>query len=161
MSTTLIVIPPEDACVIAHLGGILARRLVNGNDAPPQRRSLLRALFGLQRLPVLIPDLTISISADRFQLEIDAEHCSFASYTEDWHTEFRIQYFAEYSHCIGGFDMLEGDEKIAAARQRLNDFEAAMEEVSELSIEDLSIEGAVDEPPIDDYLEYAQTYDTP
>lgn len=161
MSTSLVVIPPEDACVIARLCQILARRLVHGCDAPARRQSLMRALFGLQRLPTLIPDLNISISAGRCQFLIDSQHCGFVSFTEDWHTEFRIQYFAGSAHCIEGFETLEGEEKIAAAKLRLDDFEAAMYGPDELSVEDHSTPGAADEPPIDDYLEYAQTYDKP
>lgn len=159
MSASLVVIPPEDACVIARLSRIFARRLVHGCDAPARRQALMRTLFGLQRLPILIPDLNISISAGRCQFEINAEHCGFVSYTEDWHTEFRIQYFPGSSHCIQGFKMLDGEEKIAAASLRLDDFAAAMDEANELDIEDYSKPGAVDEPPINDYLEYAQTYD--
>lgn len=161
MSTTLVLIPPEDSCLVARLSRILARRLVHGNDQPVRRQSLLRALFGLQRLPILIPDLALSISAGRCQLQIDAEHVSFVSYTEDWHTEFCIQYFSDSSHCIDGFYTLEGDQKIEAAMYRLDDFELAMDEADEPAIEDLSKAGAVDEPPLDDYLEYARTYDKP
>lgn len=161
MSTTLIRIPPEDACVIARLSRILARRLVYGDDAPAQRQALLRVLFGVQRLPILIPDLNISISAGRCHLQIDSDHCGLVSYTEDWHTEFRIQYFAGSSHCIEGFETLDGEAKITAAMLRLDDFDAAMNEIDELTVEDYSTAGAVDEPPIDDYLEYAQAYDKP
>ena len=161
MSTTLVLIPPEDSCLVARLSRILARRLVHGNDEPSRRQSLLRALYGLQRLPILIPDLVLSISAGRCQLQFDAEHISFVSYTHDWHTEFRIQYFTGFSHCIEGFYTLEGDEKIEAAMYRLDDFESAMDEADEMTIEDLSKAGTVDEPPMDDYLEYAQTYDKP
>jgi hypothetical protein len=161
MSTSLVVIPPEDACVIARLSQVFAKRLVHGSDAPAQRQTLMRALFGLQRLPTLIPDLNISISAGRCQFQIDSEHCGFVSYTEDWHTEFRIQYFPGSSHCIEGFETLDGEEKIAAAKLRLDDLAAAMDEADELSVEDYSTPGAADEPPIDDYLEYAQTYAKP
>lgn len=161
MSTSLVVIPPEDACVIGRLSQILARRLVHGSDAPVQRQTLMRTLFGLQRLPILIPDLNISISAGRCQLRIDSEHCGFVSYTEDWHTEFRVQYFPGSAHCIERFQTLEGEEKIAAAMLRLDDFAEAMDEEGKLSVEDYSTSGVADEPPIDDYLEYAQTYDKP
>lgn len=158
MSTTSIVVPPEDTCVVTRLSQILARRLVYGNDAPAQRRTVLRAIFGLQRLPILIPSLNISISAGRCQLEINPEQCGFVSYTEDWHTEFRIQYFSDSSHCIEGFEILEGDAKIAAAFLRLDNFDAAMDAADELTVEDYSTDGAVDEPPMPDYLEYAQSY---
>jgi hypothetical protein len=161
MSTSLVVIPPEDAYVIARLRQVLARRLVHGSDAPARRQTLMRALFGLQRLPNLIPDLNISISAGWCQFQINSEHCGFVSYTQDWHTEFRIQYFPVSSHCIEGFETLEGEEKIAAAKLRLDDFDAAMDEADELRVEDYSTPGAAEEPPIDDYLKYAQMYDKP
>jgi hypothetical protein len=144
MSTTLVVVPPEDAPVIARLARILAKRLVHGTDTVTQRQALMRALFGLQRLPLLLPDLNLSISAGHCQLQIDSQHCGFVSYTEDWHTEFRIQYFAGSTHCINGFEFLEGEEKIAAATWRLDDFEAALDEVDELSVEDYSKPGAAD-----------------
>lgn len=161
MSTSVVVIPPEDALVIGRLSQVLARRLVNGCDTPARRQTLMRALFGLQRLPTLIPDLNISISAGRCQLQIDSEHCGFVSFTEDGHTEFRIQYFPGSSHCIEWFHTLEGEEKIVAAMLRLDDFAEAMGETGELSVEDYSTPGVADEPPIDGYLEYAQTYDKP
>jgi hypothetical protein len=161
MNATLILVPPEDACVIARLCRILTGRLVHGDDAPPARQALLRALFGLQRLPLLRPDLSISISAGQGQLEINSEHCGFVSYTEDWHTEFRIQYFADFSHCISWFETLEGEEKIEAAMLRLDAFEAAMEGSGPLEIEDYSTPGAVDEAPIDDYADYAYANDEP
>ena len=161
MSMLLVVIPPEDANVIARLSQVFAKRLVHGSDDPARRQTLMRALFGLQRLPILIPDLSISISAGRCQFQINSEHCGFLGYMEDWHTEFRIQYFPGSSHCIEGFETLEGEEKIAAVKVRLDDFAAAMDEADEMSVEDYSTPGAADEPPIDDYLEYAQTYDKP
>lgn len=161
MSTTLVVVPPDDASVIARLARILAKRLVHGADGSSQRQTLLRALFGLQRLPVLLPDLNLSISAGLCQLQIDSEHCGFVSYTDDGHTEFRIQYFAGSSHCIRGFEFLEGDERIAAATLRLDDFEEALDEADELTVEDYSTPGAADEPPIDDYLAYARAHDEP
>jgi hypothetical protein len=159
MSATLVAIPPEDACIVARLSRILAKRLVHGNDGPEQRQGLMRALLGLQRLPVLTADLVISISAGRCQLEIDPDHFGFVSYTEDWHTEFRIQYFSRSSHCIVGFDTLEGSERLEATNCRLDNFEAAMDEPDGISIEDLSTAGVVDEPPIDDFLDYARSYD--
>ncbi|MDC8787269.1 hypothetical protein [Roseateles koreensis] len=161
MSTTLILIPPEDACVIARLSRALAKRLVQSSDVPARRQTLMRALFGLQRLPILIPDLNISISAGQYQFQIDSEHCGFVSYTEDGHTEFRIQYFAGSSHCIEWFATLVGEVKIGAAMLRLDAFAEAMEEADQLTVADYSTPGAADEPPINDYLEYAQTYDKP
>lgn len=161
MSTSLVFIPPEDACVIARLSQVFAKRLVHGNDTPALRQTLMRALFGVQRLPILIPDLHITISAGQCQFQINSEHCGFVSYTADGHTEFRIQYFPDFSHCIEDFRALEHDEKILTAMARLDEFATAMDEANELSVEDYSTPGAADEPPIDDYLEYAQTYDKP
>lgn len=156
MSARSIIIPPEDYCVIARLGDILTKRLVYGNDEPVRRQTLLRALFGLQRLPTLIAGLNLSISAGQGQLEINSEHCGFVSYTEDWHTEFCIQYFADSSHCLEGFVTLDGEQKIESAMLRLDDFEFAMNEVDEPVMEDYSTAGAVDEPPIYGHRKYAQ-----
>lgn len=154
MSAKLAVLLPEDGVLIARMSRILARRLVHGNDAPAQRQALMRALFGLQRLPNLIAGVNLSISADRFQLQLDYQHCGFVSYTEDWHTEFRLQYFPGSWHCIAGYEHLDGEEKLAATMLRLDDFEVVMEETAELSVEDHSIPGAADGPPINDYLAY-------
>lgn len=121
----------------------------------------MRALFCLQRLPVLLPDLNLSIAAGHCQLQIDSQHCGFVSYTEDWHTEFRIQYFAGSTHCIDGFEFREGEERIAAAMWRLDDLEASLDKADELSVEDYSKPGAADEPPIGDFLECLETFDEP
>lgn len=159
MSTTLVAVPPEDAPIISRLASILARRLVQGNDEPVQRQALLRALFALQRLPVLASDLSVSISAGYCQLAINSEQYGFYSYTDDGHTEFRIEYFTGTSHCICGYDFLEGEEKTAAAHARLDDFASDMETGQSLIIEDNSTAGEIDVPPIDDYLEYVRTDD--
>lgn len=161
MSSTLLVVPPEDARVISCLCRILVKRLIEAADEPLQRQALVRGLFALLRLPLLIPDLNLSISAGRGQLRIDSEHCGFVSYTDDGHTEFRIQYFAGSTHCVEGFSHLHGEDRIAAATLRLDAFGAAMERPNELSIEDHSAPGLADEPPIDNYLTYARTYDVP
>jgi hypothetical protein len=74
------------------------------------------------------------------------------SYTDDWHTEFRIQYFANSNHCIHNYEMLEGEEKRQAAESRLDEFEADMQDPDAMTIEDYSPAGPVDEPPIDGHL---------
>jgi hypothetical protein len=86
------------------------------------------------------------------------ENLSFFSYTDDWHTEFRIQYFANSNHCIHIYEMLEGEEKRQAAESRLDEFEADMQDPDVMSIEDYSTAGLVDEPPIDSHL-YCATLD--
>lgn len=152
MITTSFAIPPEDAWLISRLSRIIARRLANGSDTSDTRRSLLRALFALQRLPVVDAGLSISICAGRHQLEFSRENFGFVSYTDDWHTEFHIQYFANSNHCIHIYNMLEGEEKRHAAESRLDEFEADMEEPDAMTIEDHSTPGSVDEPPIDSHL---------
>lgn len=159
MSSTFVEIPPADAVLIARISRILAWRLVHGSDSPDRRQSLFRALFGLQRLPQIYPNLNLSISGGYCQLVLNSEHAGFVSYTDDGHTEFRIEWFPGSSHCIRGYEHLEGAERIEVATYRIDDFEAAMQEPAGPVIEDCSVTGQVDEPPIDAYLDYARTYD--
>jgi len=158
MIATSFAIPPEDAWLIARLSRVIAKRLAYGSDTSDSRCSLLRALFALQRLPVVDSSLSMSICAGRHQLAFSCENLSFFSYTDDWHTEFRIQYFANSNHCIHIYEMLEGEEKRQAAESRLDEFEADMQEPDVMSIEDYSTAGLVDEPPIDSHL-YCPTLD--
>jgi hypothetical protein len=161
MSASMVDIPPSDAWVIARLSQIFAKRLVAGNDTAAQRQTLMRALFGLQRLPILIRDLHVVISAGRSRFDINSDYCGFVCYTEDWHTEFRIQYFVGSSHCIEMNDLLEGADRIAAATLRLDDFAASMDEMDELFVEDYSTPVTADEPPISHQHKRALTHDIP
>lgn len=161
MSSTFVEIPPGDAILIARISRILAGRLVHCVDSSDRRQSLFRALFGLQRLPELCPTLSVSISCGLCQLVLNSEHAGFASYTDDGHTEFRIEWFPGSSHCIRGYQHLEGAERTEIAMYRIDDFESAMQEPAGPVIEDYSVAGHVDEPPIDDYLDYARAYDEP
>lgn len=95
MSTTKIEIPGEDAWVLARLGKMFSDRLIHGSDDSLTRQSILRFLFGIQRLPILIPDLCVSLSVGRVCVEINSELFGLSSYSEDGHTEFRLQYFRD------------------------------------------------------------------
>lgn len=161
MIATSFAIPPEDAWLVSRLCRIISSRLVYGTDTSDARRGLLRALFGLQRLPAVESELSISICAGRHQFEFSQENFGFISYTDDWHTEFRIQFFASSNHCIHIFEMLEGEARRHAAEFRLDEFEADMQEPDAMSIEDLSTAGPIDEPPIDSHLYGAHTDDEP
>ena len=146
MKTSLLDIPPEDRWFIARLSRILATRLIEVSDPPELRRSLLRTLFGLKRLPELTPGLIVSVSAGQQQLELSTTHLGFASYTTDGHTEFQIEYFEDSSHCLQGYDSLDGSARVEATTFRLLDFEDAMKGADELSVEDLSTTSGVDDP---------------
>lgn len=138
---------PEDRIIVVELARILAKRLVNNCNTVEERRGLLRMLFAFQRLPVLLPGASMSISAGRQQIQIDADHCAFVSYTEDWQTEFRAQCFVGATVCIDGYELLQGREKLEAARYRLSDFAVAMEESDGFSVEDYSNGVGIEEPP--------------
>jgi hypothetical protein len=150
MIATSFAIPPEDAWLIARLSRVIAKRLAYGSDTSDSRCSLLRALFALQRLPVVDSSVSMSICAGRHQLAFSCEN--LFSYTDDWHTEFRIQYFANSNHCIHNYEMLEGEEKRQAAESRLDEFEADMQDPDAMTIEDYSPAGPVDELLIDGHL---------
>jgi hypothetical protein len=161
MSITEVSIPPDDAWVIARLSRLIAARIIVGSHTVEQRRSLLRALFGLQRLPVLFPDLKLCISAGQQLLRLDWNAVEFVRFTEDWHTAFRLQYFESGCQCIDGNTLLDGDARQQAMLFHLDEFEHALEEGEQISIEDLSTPGQIDEPPIDEYLEYCESSKAP
>lgn len=159
MSTIEIKIPGEDAWIIGRIGRMLANRLVFGQDDPTVRQGLIRLLFGLQRLPILAPDLCISLGNGRVYVEMNGENFGIVSFTKDGHTEFRLQYFSGSSHCLYWNDQLIGEEKRVAVMSRLQELESDLSTETCLSIEDHSTGDYVDVPPLDDYMEYALSYE--
>lgn len=149
MTVSKIDIPGEDAWVLGRLGTMLAKRLVHGSDDVVTRQALLRLVFGMQRLPLLIPDLCISLRAGFVSVELNSELFGLMSYTEDGHMEFRLQYFGGSSHCTYWSEFLSGDARRDAIATRLQDIQDVMADNESLSIEDHSVSGYVDEPPLD------------
>lgn len=161
MSITQVHIPPDDAWVVARLSRMLAERLIAGSDAADQRRSLLRAIFGLQRLPVLFPDLQLCITAGYQSLRLDWSSVELTGFTEDGHSCFRLQYDELGSHCFEWSTLLHDEARQQATLATLDEFAAALAAGEEIWIEDLSTAGQVDDPPIDEYLEYCESSKAP
>lgn len=159
MTATKIDIPGEDAWIVARLGAMVSHRIVNGTDDVETRQSLLRLLFGIQRLPNLFPDLRISLGNGHVFVEFNTEFFELSSYTDDGHSAFRLQYFSNGNHCIYWFDILTGDEKRQRTEMLLDELETALKEDECLMIEDHSYAGQIDEPPLDDYMEYSLSYE--
>lgn len=158
-STTKIEIPGEDAWVLSRISKMISRRLAFGSDSPSQRQSLLRLLYGVQRLPVLVSDLCVSLSAGHVLFAINSEMFELISFTDDGHTAFRLQYFSAGNHCIRWHDFLAGDAKRDAIEMYLRELEEDFDESVSLSMEDYSKAGYVDEPPLESYMEYALSYE--
>jgi hypothetical protein len=141
-------IPAQDMVLIARLAAVISNRLANRADPPETRRTLLRLLFCLQRCPRFIPGLNISLSIDRYQLLVNDQQIGFFWFTEDGHTMLHLQYFQDHSHCLYGYEFLDGEERIEAAILRIDEFESHMEVADNISIEDYSVDRGVDDPPI-------------
>jgi hypothetical protein len=159
MSPIQIKIPGEDAWIIERLGRLLTWRLVHGQDSSNVRQSLIRFLFGLQRLPMLIPDLRLSLEIGQIYVEINSELFGLESFTNDGHTGFRLQYFEGSNHCLYWNEFLVGADKRNAVETRLQELESDIAEGICLSIEDYSTGEYVDAPSLDDYMEYALSYE--
>lgn len=145
-------VPLEDAWIISRLGFILAQRLVNTQDTTGARRGLMRALFGLQRLPSCTSGLKVSIDIGLVQVELNPDYVGLLSSTDDGHTVFRLQYFIGSHHCIYGYNQLQGDVRRSAIELRLDDFEYSLSTDLQLFVEDYSDGNEVDAPPLSNQL---------
>lgn len=141
-------IPPSDAWIVQRLATLVSRRLENGHDSATFRRGLLRLLFALQRLPLVLSGTVLALSKDRIQIEINEEIVGVNGYTDDGHTEFRLSYFATSHDCFYWGGQLHGDARREAIQWRLQLLEEGLDEPSDLFIEDLSSNDAVDTPPM-------------
>lgn len=141
-------IPSGDAWFVARLGEILGNRLLRGNDDFETRRVFLRLMFGLQRLPAVNPDLVVTVHAGLVAIELSEEVFGLESFTDDGHTEFRLQYFSGSNHCIHGYDFLTGEKRRGEAEIRIREFEQALEAGERLIVQDFSKSGSVDEFPL-------------
>ena len=147
MSNIKIDIPAEDSWIIEWLAKMLTRRLVRGQDDAQVRQSLIRLLFGLQRMPVVLPNLSLSVGNGHVHAKLDSESFDLASFTDDGHTEFRLQYFSESSHCLQWSEHLTGEERRLAIEFCLEELDSSMED-DDLLIEDYSTGEYVDITPM-------------
>ena len=152
MSNIRINIPAEDYWIIQLLAKMLTRRLVSGQDDAQVRQSLMRLLFGLQRMPVVLPNLNLLVGNGHVHVKLDSESFDFASFTDDGHTEFRLQYFSESSHCLRWSEHLTGEERRLAIEDRLEELDSSMAEDDDLSIEDYSTGEYVDIAPMEVFM---------
>lgn len=130
-------IPQEDAWIIQRISNLVAERIALADHHASARRSLMRLLFGLQRLPYKTSGLSISIGHGAY-IELNDECFGVTVFTEDHHTQFRLQYFDTSHHCLEWHDNLVGDEKRRMTQFRLDDLRDAFSEETVLYIEDYS-----------------------
>lgn len=159
MSAIKIDIPSDDIWLLQRLVAMASSRLVNATDDASTRSSLLRLLFGLQRLPALSPGLCVSLGNGLVYVTLNSERFELASYTDDGHTEFCLQYFSGSNHCLQWNDFLIGDDKRNAIELRINSLEETFTQDERLSVEDYSKSGYVDEPPLGQYRENSLSYE--
>ena len=152
MSNIKINIPVEDSWIIQWLAKMLTRRLVRGQDDAQVRQSLMRLLFGLQRMPVVLPNFSLSVGSAHVHLKLDSESFDLASFTDDGHTEFLLQYFSESSHCLQGYEHLTGEARRLAIEDRLEKLDSSMAEEDDLYIEDYSAGEYVDIAPMEVFM---------
>jgi len=148
MSNIKINLPLEDSWVIQWLAKMLTRRLVRGQDDAQVRQSLIRLLFGLQRMPIVLPNFSLSVGNGHVHIKLDSESFDLASFTDDGHTEFLLQYFSKSSHCLQGYEHLTGEARRLAIEERLEKLDSSMAEDDDLYIEDYSAGGYVDIAPM-------------
>lgn len=161
MSAGKLAIPAEDAWIIERISQVLTKRLVYGQDAPDARRSLFRLLFGLQRLPIITPELNLSVGAGDTYIEISHEWAGLVRFTEDGHTCFRLQYFESSHHCMYWQEHLVGIERREVVERVLMDLESDFLEQADALIEDHSVGEYVDLTPLDHHLECSLSHEEP
>ena len=152
MSNIKINIPVEDSWIIQWLAKMLTRRLVRGQDDAQARESLIRLLFGLQRMPVVLPNFSLSVGNGHVHIKLDSESFDLASFTDDGHTEFLLQYFSKSSHCVQGYEHLTGEARRLAIEDRLEKLDSSMAEEDDLYIEDYSAGEYVDIAPMEVFM---------
>mgnify|MGYP003616228782 FL=1 len=81
MSNIKINIPAEDCWIIQWLTKMLACRLVRGQDDAQVRQSLMRLLFGLQRMPVVLPNFSLSVGNGDVHIKLNSESFDLASFS--------------------------------------------------------------------------------
>lgn len=155
MSNIKIYIPTEDSWIIQWLAKMLTRRLVRGQDDAQVRQSLIRLLFGLQRMPVVLPNFSLSVGNGHVHLKLDSESFDLASFTDDGHTEFLLQYFSESSHCLQWYEHLTGEERRLAIKDRLENLDSSMAADDDLYIEDYSTGECVDIAPMEVFMDHS------
>lgn len=159
MSNIKIDIPAEDGWIIQWLAKMLTRRLVHGKDDAQVRQSLMRLLFGLQRLPVVHPNLSLSVGNGHVYVKLDSESFDLASFTDDGHTAFRLQYFSESSHCLHWSEHLTGEQRRLATEERLEELDSSMADDDDLSIEHYSTGEHVDTAPMKVFMGHSVSYE--
>ena len=152
MSNIKINIPAEDCWIIQWLTKMLACRLVRGQDDAQVRQSLMRLLFGLQRMPVVLPNFSLSVGNGDVHIKLNSESFDLASFTDDGHTEFLLQYFSESSHCLQGYEHLTGEARRLAIEDRLENLDSSMAEDDDLYVEDYSAGEYVDIAPMEVFM---------
>ncbi|SDN39101.1 hypothetical protein SAMN04489798_0179 [Pseudomonas arsenicoxydans] len=152
MSNIKIHIPADDSWIIQWLAKMLTRRLARGQDDAQVRQSLIRLLFGLQRIPVVLPNFSLSVGNGHVHIKLDSESFDLASFTDDGHTEFLLQYFSESSHCLQGYEHLTGEARRLAIEDRLEKLDSSMAEDDGLYIEDCSGGEYVDIAPMEVFM---------
>ena len=152
MSNIKINLPLEDSWVIQWLAKMLTRRLVRGQDDAQVRQSLIRLLFGLQRMPIVLPNFSLSVGNGHVHIKLDSESFDLASFTDDGHTEFLLQYFSKSNHCLQGYEHLIGEARRLAIEDRLENLDSSMAEDDNLYVEDYSAGEYVDIAPMEVFM---------
>ncbi|HCT06395.1 MAG TPA: hypothetical protein DIW86_13620 [Pseudomonas sp.] len=152
MNNIKINIPVEDSWIIQWLAKMLTRRLVRCQDDAQVRQSLIRLLFGLQRMLVVLPNFSLSVGNGRVHIKLDSESFALASFTDDGHTEFLLQYFSKSNHCLQGYEHLTGEARRLAIEDRLENLDSSMAEDDNLYVEDYSAGEYVDIAPMEVFM---------
>ncbi len=140
-------IPVEDYWFIDEIIETFELRLQGVfNDDVHTRRFLLKFITKLKLLPSFSPETSMSLSFETYQFELGRESFSFYSYTDDWHTLLRQQYFiGDYGHhCIEWTSQLDGEDKKTVLSDKLDWFKSSFldgENDEVIVIEDISNDG--------------------
>ena len=150
-------IPAEDHWFIERLAVQIQKLIVRPELDRSLHPGLLRVLFAIQRLPNLANMTNFSLcicdgkdavyTSGHYTLSISSDGFGFTHYTEDNHTDFRLNYFRGSSNCIEGFTTLEGESKRGALLMHMEEFELQTLE-GVVMLEDYSDGAVVDVPPL-------------
>ena len=113
---------------------ILRQERPNSRELNPVIERLIQYT---KKLPDIEPSESISLEIENCQITCNKEEYGLHCYSWDGHEVFRIQYFAEEKghHCINGYDVLTGNEKIESLNYYLNATDNAVNSLTEITFE--------------------------
>jgi hypothetical protein len=149
---TQLSVPESDAWLISGIAGVLINRIVH-SESEAQRRSLIRLVCAIQRLPAVVRGTNLGVSMgseiDSMALSICQESLRISRF-EEGSTVLELLYMPTGQRCAAlGYGDLHGEVRTNAMRLWLDSLRHyVLESGVPLYVEDLSDGAEVDRVPI-------------